>query len=342
MRLSDPPACQLSAHELLACLELGKALTSQLEQERLLETVMERVSQLTPADNWSLFVLDPVEQNLRFAVTVGLDLALVKDLRLDPSQGVVGRAVSQLQTQVVPQASQCPYFDARVDQLTGFTTRSLVCLPLVFAGRAVGALEVVNPPNVETQTLDLLCLVADFVAIAVENTQRYQAIKYLSYHDDLTGLRNTRYFYRILQDLFALGRPLSLIFMDMDNFKGVVDTHGHLLGSQALRQVAASLQECLAPPAFGVAYGGDEFVVVLPGLSKEAAQEKITEIQAVMANTPYLAAETGGLRLSASFGLACAPQDAQDLRTLLALADQALFRMKGQRKAMAACGRQGS
>jgi diguanylate cyclase (GGDEF)-like protein/PAS domain S-box-containing protein len=154
----------------------------------------------------------------------------------------------------------------------------------------------------------------------------------LSLRDNLTGLYNTRYLYEALDELSGQsrhsGKPFSLIFMDMDNFKRVVDTHGHLNGSQALREVARTIRSTIKKPCFGVAYGGDEFVVVLPGFDKERATSKVESIRAKMRRTIYLTDSGLAVRLSASFGLASYPEDATNIIDLLGRADKALFRVK--------------
>ena len=154
----------------------------------------------------------------------------------------------------------------------------------------------------------------------------------LSLHDNLTGLYNTRYLYKALDEIFVQsrhsGKAFSLIFMDMDNFKRVVDTHGHLNGSQALREVAQTIRSAIKKPCFGVAYGGDEFVVVLPGFDKGRATSKVESIRTKMRRTLYLTGSGLSVRLSASFGLASYPEDAKDVIGLLGRADKALFRVK--------------
>ncbi len=158
----------------------------------------------------------------------------------------------------------------------------------------------------------------------------------LSILDNLTGLYNTRYMYKALADLIAAsevsGKPFSLIFLDMDNFKQVVDTYGHLNGSRTLQEVAATIQSVLIEPAFGVAYGGDEFVVALPGLTKKQAAKKAREIQTRMKKTVYLTSQGYKVKLSASFGIATYPDDAADRTALLALADKAMFAIKKRGK----------
>jgi diguanylate cyclase (GGDEF)-like protein/PAS domain S-box-containing protein len=154
----------------------------------------------------------------------------------------------------------------------------------------------------------------------------------LSMHDNLTRLYNTRYLYKALEAFCrsckASGKPLSLIFIDMDHFKRVVDTYGHLNGSMALREVARTLRSLLRKPCFGVAYGGDEFVLVLPGYDTRQATAKVESIRRKMRSTTYLTDSGLSVRLSASFGIASFPRDAADVRGLLAKADQALFRVK--------------
>jgi diguanylate cyclase (GGDEF)-like protein len=178
--------------------------------------------------------------------------------------------------------------------------------------------------------------------IMVDNTKRKvlekelrrdrQKFRNLANHDNLTGLFNTRYLYNALDKLIdsskSEGRSFSLVFMDMDNFKRVVDTYGHLNGSQSLKEVAQTIKNCLEKPCFGVAYGGDEFVVVLPGFSKQQATRKVEEIRSEMKQTIYLAAESLNVRLGASFGIATFPEDSDTRTGLLALADKAMFRIK--------------
>ncbi|HHP7234249.1 MAG TPA: diguanylate cyclase [Desulfobacterales bacterium] len=158
----------------------------------------------------------------------------------------------------------------------------------------------------------------------------------LAVRDNLTGLYNTRYLYRALDDLIlqsnATGTVFSLLFMDMDNFKKVVDAHGHLNGSRALSEVARTIKASIRRPCFGVAYGGDEFVIVLPGFSKSRARRKAEHIRSRMKKTDYLESEGLRVKLSASIGLATFPDDIDNRTGLLALADKAMFRIKQNRK----------
>lgn len=326
----------LTRIELLSCLELGKAVTSELHSELLFARILQKVSEMLPAENWSLLILDDATEELRFELSVGLDLEQVKNIRLRLGQGVAGRVALEQKPMVVPDVNQCEFFACQVDQLTSFVTRSIVCVPLIFGGKTVGVIEVVNPRNLKNNPLQLLLIIADYAAIAVENMRRYREIQDLVTHDDLTGLHNTRYLYKVLSGLAkhaeATNSPFSIIFMDIDNFKRVVDTYGHLKGSQALQEVAGTIRGCLPDSAFGVAYGGDEFVAVLRGCNKSQAIQKAEEIRSAMKQTVYLSSHGHSVSLRASFGIATFPDDARNVTALLASADRAMFEIKEEGK----------
>jgi diguanylate cyclase (GGDEF)-like protein len=334
----------LTRHQLLSCLELGKALTAELDSARIFDTILNKVSALLPAEHWSLLLLDEATGELQFEVSVGLDPQVMKNIRLLPGEGIAGRVALEQKPVMVAAAHESRFFSPRVDQLTGFTTKSLLCVPLLFAGRTLGVLEVVNPRSLGSSALHLLTIIADYAAIAVENTRRYEQIQSLARHDSVTGLYNTRYLYATLETLIttsaAATLPFSLLFLDIDDFKGIVDTHGHLNGTQILQEVAAIIRQCITAPAFGVSYGGDEFVVVLPGLGKRQALYKAEEIRQTLSRTHFLANQGLRVHLQASFGIATYPEDSTDRTGLLALADHAMFDVK--RRGKNAVGMRGS
>ena len=153
-----------------------------------------------------------------------------------------------------------------------------------------------------------------------------------SLHDSLTRLYNTRYLYKSLAALTKKrppkAKPFSLVFMDIDNFKQVVDTNGHLNASKTLREIAATIKSMLSEPAYGVAYGGDEFVVVLPGCDKQQALRLAETIRLRIKDTTYLKSSNLKVHVSASLGIATFPDDADNATELLARADHAMFSVK--------------
>jgi len=317
-------------------MDLGKALTSELDQNRLFGTILKKLSDLIPADIWSLLLVERERNELVFKLSVDLNIEEVKDVRIGMGQGIAGQVALTQVPMVVDDVKTCRYFNDQIDRMSGKVTRSVMCVPLIFGSQTVGVIEAINPYRTNKKALSLLMFVADYAAIAVENTRRYNYIQSLANKDNLTGLYNTRYFYNRLNELCdesrVSGEPLGLVFMDLDNFKKVVDAHGHLNGSQAIQEVAHTIRDCLREPSFAVSYGGDEFVIVLPRHDKKAAAQKAEEIRALMEKTVYLSNRGINARLSASFGVASYPEDATNITRLLSVADKAMFIIKDKGK----------
>ena len=326
----------LTRSELIACVELGKALTSELDGSHLLEKILQKIKDLLPALNWSLLLIDETTNELRFELSIDLDINMVKDIRISLEEGIAGQVASSQKAMVVEDVEKSPYFSNRVDRLSKYKTKSIICVPLIYGGRSLGVIEVVNPAQVDDKTVSLLSIIADYAAIAVENMRRYRKIHHLAIHDDLTGLYNQRYLYNTLNQLISNfhynSAPISLIFMDVDNFKKIVDTYGHLKGSRTLQELAHRIDDMIDDPGFGVAYGGDEFVVVLPGFEKKDAIEKAQAIRSSISQASYLSAYGHNLTLQASLGVATFPDDAKDVSGLMALADHAMFDVKAAGK----------
>jgi diguanylate cyclase (GGDEF)-like protein len=172
--------------------------------------------------------------------------------------------------------------------------------------------------------------------LSLELKKEHDRVLKLSVTDDVSGFNNTRYLHRYLERMLgaddAFEHELSLVFFDLDNFKRVVDTHGHLLGSKVLREVAQAAHRVLDEDDRIVRYGGDEFVVVLPRQDKAQAVAKVRRMKRAIATTPFLQKEGIDVHVTASFGLATFPHDAKDKRELLAEADRCLFESKATGK----------
>ncbi len=333
-------------NRLLACIEFSKALVRVYDMETLLTEILERIKTIISARNWSLLLLDPQTQELYFAVVVGVDPEKLKGIRLKLGEGIAGTVAQTGEPIFIQEADQDPRFSARADAATGFDTHSIIAMPLLVRGEVIGVFEVVNVEDEKyfmEKYLPHLTILADYVAIAVDNVRNFQKLQASSYIDDVTGFYNTRYLIRkldrLIPDIMDHGREFSMVFMDLDNFKAVVDTHGHLLGSKVLGEVAREINSVLGPDDSLVRYGGDEFIVLLPRCTQEEALQLTRRLRQALNAANYLRDEAINLKLTASYGVATLPEDARDRETLLMMADRAMFYSKGRGKDRIMVGR---
>jgi len=172
--------------------------------------------------------------------------------------------------------------------------------------------------------------------LSLELKKEHDRVVKLSVTDDVSGFNNTRYLHRYLDRVLASpsmhDEELSLVFFDLDNFKRVVDTHGHLLGSKVLREVAQAAHHELDEDDRIVRYGGDEFIVILPRQGRDQAMAKVQRLRRALVRTPFLQKEHLNVHVTASFGVATFPHDARDKHELLAEADRCLFESKAAGK----------
>jgi diguanylate cyclase (GGDEF)-like protein len=324
---------------LLACIEFSKALVGIYDMEGLLTAILEQFNALIPARNWSLLLTDPQTRELYFAVVVGVDPDSVKGIRLKPGEGIAGTVAQEGRPVFVRDVYQDKRFSQRVDHVTGFETRSIMALPLFVRGEVIGVFEVVNVENEDffrEKFVPLLTILADYVAISVDNVRNFQKLQARAYIDDITGFYNTRYLLCKLDhhipEVMKRGARYSMAFLDLDNFKDIVDAHGHLLGSKVLAEVARVINSVLGQDDSLVRYGGDEFIILLPDRSQAEALELVRRLRQTVNTATFLQEEGINLKLTASYGIATLPEDAQDRETLLAIADRALFTGKERGK----------
>lgn len=204
----------------------------------------------------------------------------------------------------------------------------------VIAGFAAGAQDYIVKPSTKEE---LLARVRTHLALhKAQQALKASQAKYreLSFIDDLTGFYNTRYLYKALQEQLTehADQPLSIVFMDIDKFKTVVDTHGHLNGSRAIAELAGVIKPLLPEGCFGVSYGGDEFVVVLTDHGRQAGAQRAEQIRAAIADNRFLTEQNLELHLTVSCGVSAYPEDASTMVDLLGYADHALFETKRRGK----------
>lgn len=321
--------------ELETMVELGKALTATLDLGEVLNAVMTSVCQTIKASTWSLLLLDERSQELIFEVVVSPAAERLKGKRLPVGRGIAGWVATHGQSLLLPDVRQDDRYSAEYDKDNLFTTRSIACVPLRSAENIIGVIELINPFDEGFVDEDLLLLstIADFAAIAIENARNYQRIQQLVITDDLTGLYNARHMSKLIEiEVERAGRynkEVSLVFIDLDFFKMVNDTHGHLIGSLLLSEFGEFLQKKIRKIDFAARYGGDEFVLVLPETSKSGALVLCNHLIDGLRQHQFLA-DTGipMTQLTASLGIATFPEDAANKEELVSKADQAMYFVK--------------
>jgi diguanylate cyclase (GGDEF)-like protein len=173
-------------------------------------------------------------------------------------------------------------------------------------------------------------------AIALDNALALQRAEALSVTDDLTRLYNTRYLNLVLRRetkrASRSGRPLSLLFLDLDGFKKVNDRHGHLAGSKALVEAAAIIRTCARETDVVARFGGDEFSLILPDTGREGAVSVAMRIRDRIRAAKFLASDGLAVHLTASIGVATLPDAAASAEELLQAADMAMYRVKAAGK----------
>jgi len=326
---------QREAGELAIFQELGKALTSSLQLDQVLRTIMEKIDEFLSPDNWSLLLLDEDKQELYFELAVGKASQALKDVRIKVGQGIAGWVAQHGEAVVVPDTSKDTRFFGKVDEKTKMETQSIVAVPVKFRDTCLGVIELINcfgPEGFDARDLNLLEALADFAAIALENARHVKRIHELTITDDCTTLYNARHMGFILEtEIYRSQRynyEFSLVFIDLDHFKEVNDTHGHLIGSKLLAEIGSALKTHCRLIDFAFRYGGDEFVILLPQTAKENSLNVARRLHKMIRETPWLEQAGMKVRITPSVGVASYPVDSKTKEGLLHLADEAMYLVK--------------
>jgi diguanylate cyclase (GGDEF)-like protein len=217
-----------------------------------------------------------------------------------------------------------------------------IALPLTCRGRVFGAAVGIDrrpadkEPVLSRTVLKLLAETLQPASVALDNAMRIARAEALSVTDDLTSLYNSRYLSQTLRRetkrAVRSGRPLSLLFIDLDGFKSVNDNHGHLCGSKALVEAADVIRASARETDMIARYGGDEFALLLPDTGTDGAMAVGERIRERMAAHRFLQSEGLSVRLTASVGVATLPHAATSVEALVRAADLAMYRVKGRGK----------
>jgi diguanylate cyclase (GGDEF)-like protein len=314
-----------------ALIDIVRAVNGTLDPAKIAELLVERAATWVPAPCWAVVCSDLSGQ---------LSVLSERGLRAD-----MGPAVYTVATWVMQRGGEFVSADLRADdRVPDAVVASVVAFPLSCRGRHLGALVGLDrdpsarEPRLAAAMLRAVRVLLEPASAALDNALILKRAEALSVTDDLTRLYNTRYLNSVLRRetkrASRSGRPLSLLFLDLDGFKGINDRHGHLAGSRALVEAAAVIRGSARETDVVARFGGDEFALVLPDTGSEGAFAVGERIRERIAAHQFLASEGLDLRLTASVGVATLPDVAASAEELMKAADGAMYQVKD-------CGKNG-
>jgi diguanylate cyclase (GGDEF)-like protein len=316
--------------------------------------ILEKANDFVPSDSGSILLREPAghiddrsQHQLTFIAAFGHRSESLIGRRIAAAEGIAGYVYSTGRSHHTSDTGDDPYFNPGIDAEIGHRTRSVVAVPIAIADRVSGVLELVNrrlEGEFSPQDCNLLEIFADYISISLRNALDGRLAQELAKRDNLTDLYNDRYLHIALtaaiDHAWKQKEDLALLFLDLDFFKRVNDSHGHLAGSQVLREVGQLLAE-VVPDARGIAarYGGDEFVLALPGADVDQAVDTAEGIRSLI-ETFIFCEEPGPIQpeplhltgITCSIGIATLSRHVtpgvaldQAKSTILHLADAAMY-----------------
>lgn len=295
------------------------------------EAIARQAGEWVPIDEWFVFAVEPdgVPQ-------------LVGHPEADPSLKAALRSFADVVAATgAPAVRVTNYLDDRIpgDRRPAQSIEiSLVGWPLVAAGVTIGVLvgqdtgRAHRLPAISRAFADAITRLLEPASYTLANALRVARAEALSVTDDLTQLYNRRYLNDVLRRetkrAMRSGQPLSLIFVDLDGFKAINDTHGHLLGNRALVEAADVLRACARDSDIVTRWGGDEFALLLPETGAEGAHAVGKRLRERLERFTFLNGLASTNRITASIGVATLPDVADTAEGLLQAADAAMYTIK--------------
>ena len=335
------------------------AYSGEIDIDLFLREILQKANEFVPSEAGSILLDDPMTKNtedrleneLVFIATFGADAETRLSRRINARVGTAGHVYASGVAYMTEDVLEDPYFYPTVDTESGFRTKSALCVPIRIESAVCGVLELVNRTgshSFQEKDRRLLEIFADYASISIQHLLDARRAHEVAKRDGLTGLFNERYLHlRLTQELSRISRDggdLSLIFLDLDYLKSVNDRHGHLAGSQVLREVGYVLKRTVTDErATLTRYGGDEFVLILPGHNLEEGMEVAEAVRHAIRSTTFLPRPYGfnnpALNLqgmiTASLGVSSIRANAtpaasveQQKNELLHAADTALYKAK--------------
>jgi len=314
--------------ELIIVNTLSSAFISSENIDLVLEELMEKVLLITDFHTGWLLINDG--QHFRLRTNRGISAGLQQHIAQEEFDAFCNDALKIKEPLYIVE----PSVIARTPVLRDEGIVFLAIIPLVSNYHATGLLFLASSSSRELDFdfAALLSLVGNHVSHIIEKIKLFQETKRLSITDGLTGLYNSRYFYKHLDIEIArtkrYGSSFSLILLDIDNFKRLNDTYGHQTGDDVLQDLARTLTSHSRETDVVVRYGGEEFIIILPNTAEEEATALAGRILHAVQETKIKISPSENVSITLSGGIATFPQNAASARVLLNAADRALYAAK--------------
>jgi len=312
--------------------ELAQDLGNSLSLNETLSLLALRLKRMIPYDSLAIYVLR--EDRLRAEYVNGENFRLFSSLEIPLGQGLSGWVAENRKPIINGNPAVEPGYLADENKFT--TMRSALAVPLIGLNGTISVLTLYQSERdaFTKDHLRILLAISPKLSLSIENALRYQQAESSAATDYMTGLPNARSLFLHLDGELArcrrLNSPLVVLVCDMNGFKQVNDKYGHLEGNRVLRSVARKLKESCREYDYVARMGGDEFVLVLPGLRMDQLPQKVARLNAITAESgqDICATET----LSLSIGHALFPDDGVDADQILSEADRRMYIAKQKQK----------
>jgi diguanylate cyclase (GGDEF)-like protein len=326
------------SEELEVLNRIGLAINADRDLEHLARTIFEQCRRVIRLDTFYLALYDEAREELAFPLfydggeTVAMEPRSIRD-----RPGMSGYIIRARASLSIPDAS-LPEVQERYDVVRsgGIPSRAYIGVPLIYGDKVLGVLSVQNRNANEyaAHHVRLVETIAAQSAIAIENARLYGELQEMSITDGLTGAFNFRHLMELGPLEFAkasrLGRPLALLFLDIDRFHDFNARYGHATGNEVLKAVVNRARGCVRGIDIFARYGGEEFVIVLPEIPPaeaaviaERVRSSIEALRVPAAPDGTTEAPEEGLSVTISVGLASATPELKDFEALVAAANAA-------------------